>query len=479
MSGKKKEISLANRHEIAALLNQGWSIRKICAKVGCGNTTVQRVKAILEDPSRTLDEDRRENNARPEYFDEETMKIVLALRAQTALGARMLFALINADPEAYGIDPKYAPSVGTIAKWLSEAGATGKTIGAKDNRGFPIEWDDTSPGIIAIDGTGPVHWGSDRIYITTAQDYSSRLSIAVPTTARHESASVNTWTHIIHMAVHHLLPNAPLTHVFADNGEMGIANGHTKNSVRHVLKMGAIMVFNAPGKPWKSGRLENWHHVMKRTFVNIKYNEARQHQNQQKRRMSTPDWMREFIQWVNWYNMKKPHQAITSPDKKMPIAPARANEYLPVDNSIMSIPRYEELPPQKGIVDVIRLTWNDGAIDLWGYDQTRIQPLFGGQFVRLRFECDPNQTHQTGKVIWQRGREKEPLVIATFNHMMDRQRKRSEPFIYNMNYVDFSDDTVEAPPYSTLEKQRLNEWQVKRQNAKILKRSLDTGMEED
>ncbi len=441
----KKEKNIEQRHQIAALLNQKVGIRETARRLGVSTSTVNKVKAILEDPSRTLDEDRREQNARPEYFDEATMKIVLQLRANTALGARMLFAMINADPEAYGIDPKYAPSVGTIAKWLSEAGATGKTIGAKDDRGFPVEWDDTSAGIIAIDGTGPVHWGADRIYITTAQDYSTRLSIAVPTTSRIESASVNTWTHIIHMAKKHLLPDSPMTHVFADNGEMGIANGWTKNSVRHVLAMGAIMVFNAPGKPWKSGRLENWHHTMKRTYVNIKYSEAREKQNKRERRGSTQDWIREFVQWVNWYNMKKPHQAITG-KTKTPKSPASAAAYLPVTEAILSIPKYEELPPQKGIIDIIRLVWNDGTIDLWGYDQTRIQKLFGGQFVRIRFECDPAQKEQVGKVVWQRGRHKEPLVIATFNHKMDRNRKRDDAFIYNMQFIDFENEGITPPP---------------------------------
>lgn len=479
MSGIKKNVSITNRHEIAALLNQKMSIRLIAETLKVSPMTVQRVKAILEDPSRTLDEDGRKANTRPEYFDEATMKIVLQIRAETALGARMLFAMINADPAAYGIDPDYCPSVGTISKWLSEAGATGKTIGSKDNRGFPVEWNDNSPGVIAIDGTGPFHWGSDRVYATTVQDYSTRLALAIPTTNKMESANINTWTHAIHMAAAHLLPISPITHVFSDNGEMGIANGHTKNSVRHVLKMGAIMVFNAPGKPWKSGRLENWHHQMKRSFVNIEYNKARELQNQGKRRHSTPDFIRNFIQWVNWYNMKKPHREIMPEGGKgVPIAPARANPYVPIENNIMSIPRYEELAPQRGIVDVIRLTWNDGTIDLWGYDQLRIQPIFGGQFVRIRFECEPTATDQAGKVIWQRGRHKEPLVIATFNHKMDRTRTRTEPFIYNINFVDYQDDDA-APEDGLLETQRLDEWQVKRQTAKVLKRELKTGIHDE
>src|SRR5690606_33487310 len=137
------------------------------------------------------------------------------IREKTQLGARMLWEYIKRDPETHGINPELIPSVRMIAKWLSDAGVTGKHIGPKDNRGWPVEWG-SEPGILVVDGTGPYHWGSDRIYATTIQDYNTRLSIGIPTTSRLESASVNTWTHAIYTGVKHLLPDgSPLTHVFS------------------------------------------------------------------------------------------------------------------------------------------------------------------------------------------------------------------------------------------------------------------------
>src|SRR5690606_19832888 len=107
--------------------------------------------------------------------------------------------------------------------------------------------------------------------------------------------------------------------------------------------------------------------------------------------------------------------------------------------------------------DVIRLVWNTGEIELWGTDMVTIQEIFGGQYVRLRFFCDPEAEEQNGKIIWQRGAHKEPLVIATFNHYMDRTRQRGQKFIYNLRHVDFesNENTITPPPTKYLASKNL------------------------
>lgn len=477
MAGKAKTFSATQRHAIATLLTQGMSIRAIAAAIGCSPATVQSVKNKMKDPDADLDQDRREFNKRDAIVPERIWELVAQIRQETKYGPRMIWAMLRRNHEKYGIELEEVPSTKTILRYLQGRGLTEKLAGKMDNRGWPIDFDDDL-GVVAIDGHGPMRWGSDDIYAVTVQDRHSRLSMAVPTLGRKQAMGNAAWIHAIMLAEKHIMNSNPdengdpqhIKTVFCDNGEMGIANGHTKQAMRYALQLGARCVLNAPGKPYKNGRLENWHHRL-----DVEYFEMMRIQNDREKKEGTRTRITDtrrvmdgFITWINQYNVERPHSKLGYK------APADHYGFMPYTPGDAQIPDYPALEPQAGIVDVIRLVWNSGRIELWGEDEMQIQDMLGGQYVRLRFHCDPDAEQQYGRVIWQKSQKSEPIVVAIFLHKMDRPRKKNEPFITDITFLDIDekspDSVLSAEAIEIIKRQKLNEYQVRRQYAKVTKK---------
>lgn len=451
MARNTKEEARTLRMKVAALINSGMTQREIATATGASTGLVAKVKKMMEDPDRDVEYDAREENKKPEYFNDELKQTVIDARKEYGFGARLLWALIARNPEEFGIKPEQVPSTATISRWLEENKLTRRPIGPKDRRYYPSDFTDEE-GHLVMDGWGPYHAGSDRVYLVTCQDRFSRLTTAIA--GRNDKTSDN-WTHALYMAKKHLLMDATPRVLQVDNGiGMQLASGWTPQPVRHAMKMGTRVAFIPPGQPWRNGRLENRHHRM----------EVECMRPAQPRNLSQA--IRALCGYVNWYNTDRPHSSLKYK------APADIAEYLPITiEEMANVPYYEKLEPQKGVIDLVRLVMNDGYIELMSGDYTRISSVFGGAFVRLRFFCDPDIETQLGEIIWRGGKDKEPLVVATFNHTIDRNRRRGQPLITDLRMVDFSNrDDDEQPPYSTFEHWRLDEGQAENQRARIAKR---------
>lgn len=479
MAGKSKTDAAAQRQTIVTLLTQGLSIRSIAKALDCATRTVQTVKNNLKDANYDIDQDRREFNGRESQIDERTWGIITDLRQRTNYGPRMLWYVLRREYKKYGLELEAIPSPDTIMRYLRMKGMTRKLIGKLDSRGWPVDFDDDL-GVVAIDSHGPMIWGSDNIFAVTIQDRHSRLSLAIPTLGRKQAMGQGAWTHAIHLAQKHIMQanGINLQTVFADNGEMGIANGHTKQAMRHALRLGARCVLNAPGKPWKNGRLENWHHRL-----DVEYFELMRQQNDREKKAGTRTRMMEtsrimdgFITWVNQYNIERPNQALKGK------APADLYDFIPYTPNDARIPDYEHLEPQEGIVDVIRLVWNSGRIELWGEDEMHIQEILGGQYVRIRFYCDPTSEEQLGKVIWQKSQDSQPIVVALFSHKMDRNRRKGEPFITAITFQEIDEQSptsvLDEKALEVIKRQKLNEYQARKQYARVTKKKIRMNQEE-
>lgn len=446
-----KEAARRLRLKVAALINSGMSYREIAEQTGASLGLVAKVKKMMEDPDRDIEYDAREENQKPEYFDEAMRQKIIDARKEYGFGARLLWALITRNPDEFGLAPEQIPSTATISRWLEEEKLTRRPIGPKDRRYYPTDYQDEE-GHLVMDGWGPYHAGSDRVYLVTCQDRYTRLTTAV---GGKTDKTTDNWTHALYMARKHLLMGATPRVLQVDNGiGMQLANGWTPQPVRHAMKMGTRVTFIPPGQPWRNGRLENWHHRME-----VECMRPAQPRN-------TSQALHALAGYINWYNVDRPHSSLKYK------APADTAEYLPITiHEMATIPQYEKLDPQKGVIDLVRLVMNDGYIELMSGDYTRISSVFGGAFVRLRFFCDPTTETQLGEIIWRGGKDKEPLIVATFNHKIDRSRKRGEPLITELRMVDFTNaDDAEQPPTQLLEHWRLDEGQADNQRARIAKR---------
>lgn len=462
-----KDESRLQRVAILAELNTGTGVRETARKIGCSTRTVQKVKQIASDPNENIETDRREANGPEDHYTAETKAAIIEMRGNTGFGPRLMWAMIMRDPAKWGIiDPKQIPSVDSIHKWVSEAGLTRKMIGAKDKRGFPIDFEN-KPGVIAIDEHGPIHHRASNIFLVTCQDRFTKLAFGIPI---QKKGSVGSWQHAYEIAKEKLLAGAAPTALWIDNGVgMALASGYTPQPVRHALNQGTRVVFNVPHQPWKNGRLENWHHRINEEYWS--------HIDQSKTTLSQA--LAGFLGHINFYNIDRPHGGILDADgktithadgKKYGPSPADyAPWYEPLTGEDFNPQSYPHLDPQHGIIDMIRIVHNNGLIELQDNETMKVSEIFGGQYLRIRFNLNPDAEQQVGSVIWQRGQKKEALVVATFNHGIDRKRSRRDPLVTFVVGVDFDETALAGAP---IEMQRLNENQAAKKAARVGKRAL-------
>jgi len=449
------------RIQIAALINDGTGSREIQRQLGCSFSTISKVKKMMDDPQRSVSDDQREENGRPNHYTAETKDAIFKMREETGFGARLIWAMIQRRPELYGLSKDQIPSTHLIAEWFAEKGLTRKMVGAKDRRGFPIDFED-KPGVIAMDEWGPYHLRASRLFMVTAQDRFTRLAFGVPVWKK---GSINTWIRTIDLASEHTLNGAAPTALWIDNGiGMSLASGHTSQPVRHALSLGTRVVFNAPHTPWKNGKLENWH-----------WRQETEYWSRIDPQISEKEAISGFLSYVNWYNVERPHGGLRDLDgtKVQNHAPADlASWFLPFtldDIAQRGNETGERYDAQSGIIDMIRMVRNNGELDLQEGERMRVSEIFGGAWLRIRFHLDPKAPQQIGEVIWQRGQQKEALTIATFNHEIDRSRSRSAPLVHSVRDVDFS-DSPEAEYIMGKPQTALDEHQFDRAAQRIGKR---------
>lgn len=459
MTQNTKHDARQNRIRIAALINEGKSVREIQRITGSSFTTISKVKKALEDPNQNVEDDRREQNGAETFYTADTRNAVLAMRMSTGHGPRLLYYLLKNNPEKYGIEASQVPSEDTIHKWLTEAKLTRKMVASKDRRGFPIDFED-KPGVIALDEWGPVMLRGERLFLVTLQDRFTKLSLAVPV---FKKGSARTWIKAIDLATHNMLAGAAPTAIWIDNGVgMSLSSGFTSQPVRYALSKGTRVVFNIPHQPWRNGRLENWH-----------WRQEVEYWSQLDANTTGRQAIAGYLAYLNYYNMERPHGGLHDLDgqKITGKAPAQlAKWYVPVDASdyIDTHAGEARLEPQKGIIDMVRSVRNNGLIELQDGETLRVSEIFGGALLRIRFYLDPDAETQIGQVIWQRGQRKTPLAVASFNHKVDRSRRKGEPLVFDVRDIDFS-DTEEAPYIEGIKK--VDEYQIDRAASRVGKRA--------
>jgi transposase InsO family protein len=432
MSRTKQEI-YENRVKIAAALNAGKTYRQIQEELGVTADAIAKTKKIMEDPNRTLDEDNRENNSRPEESDPTIQAAILKLRAETDFGPRLLWAMMKREPEKFGIaKPELLPSPATIGRWIQNEGLAQHAIGPGDKRAYPIDTFE-APGWLAIDQHGPIHIKGQRLYLITINDRYTRLGLAIPF---HHEGGKDQYIHAIQKANKHLLDGKTATALMSDNG-VGVCpmGGWTAQANRYAMKNGTRIVFIPPAQPWKNGRLENWHYRMDKEFFQRVEPET-----------TYTETIEQFTYWLNFYNMERPHSSLEYK------APADKSVYHPIElRDITPAREYPRLDPQRGIIDAIRLCNHRGELEFWGgCNKLQVSEVFAGSYLRTRFYCEPDDMTQIGEVIWQGGRNQEPITIATFSHNMDRRDNNEMPFIYNVRLVDFKNSDITPPPTTNL-----------------------------
>jgi transposase InsO family protein len=406
-----KEEAAKLRLKIAAMLNEGASPTQIAAELGCSRKVVYTVKERLNDVETPLTTDRRESNARPEGYTEEEKSIIMKMREEYGFGPDLLASMIERDPTAYGLTRRIPAS--KIYEWLRDEGATRRLVGSKDRTGFPIDFAD-SVGVIAMDEWGPTRIAGNPLYLVTIQDRFSRMALGVPIVRK---SATRSFIHAQRLAMKHLLAGVYPDALWVDNGiRMSLGSGQTSQAVRFALSKGTRVVFNAPHQPWRNGRLENFHHRQEVEFW------MRQPKGKSEREV-----LEAYTNYVNFYNLGRPHGGIGK------VPPAERGEYMPVEQGYWIMRGEEErLEAQRGIIDMVRQVEGGGRIVLQEGEEMRVSELFAGGYLRVRFELEPDSPSQVGKVIWQRGQKKEPVVIASFNHQVDRKRAKGTALVSNV-----------------------------------------------
>jgi len=453
----------AQRRRIVELFNKGLSYTKIQQELGCSRRTIAKVKEAMLDPEQDPIEDGRSDNG-SQPLPDHVRTAVIELRKETGLGSLLLWAMMQQTPEEYGLKFHEVPAPSTIGRWLNDAEMTVRATGSRDRKFYPYESAHGHGDLMMMDGWGPHHLTkSTKVYIATIKDHYSRMFSGVMNVATSTTRGADTdqWISAYYLGVKNFYGGAAPAVLQTDNGiGLAIANGHLPQTARHALRAGSRLVYIPKAQPWRNGRLENTHWRMEKEFW-----------RSEKMRgvTSASDVNGMLAWWLNFYNVKRPFTN-TSNKEKLPPA-RRAEGYIPVTGPDILATHHENLPPQIGIMDCIRLVESRGWIDLWAGDNVQLQQVFQGQYVRLRFYIEPDKPTQYGEVIWRSNHEDEPVIIATFNHKVEQSRKKNEPAITDIRYHDF--DTDEVSKHSI----RLDQVQLDNAIARITKRPHRTGGE--
>lgn len=462
MSKSSKQEAQEQRRRIMELRNQGKSYSQIESILGCSRRTIAKVAGAMTDSEQDPLEDGRTDNGRP-GVSEGARNAVLAARDELGFGSLMLWAMMKREPEKYGIQLHELPSPASIGRILKDAALTVRMTGSKDRKFYPYEEAQGAGDLMMMDGWGPHHLTKGtKVYLATIKDHYSRMfsgviNITTANLNKPKGADSDQWVSAYYHGVEHFYGGEAPAVLQTDNGiGLAVAGGHLPQAARHALKTGSRLVYIPKAQPWRNGRLENTHWRMEREFWR---------RPEIMRITSAKEAIERYAGWVNFYNLERPQGSL----KGQPTPAERAAGFMPVTADTVRPNTWETLEPQAGIMDCIRLVENHGWVDLWAGDNTRLQDVFMGQYVRFRFFIDPKASSQQGQVIWRSNHDDEPVVVATFNHRVEQSRKRGEPVISDIVYHDFDRDTVSAHSV------RIDQVQHNNQVARITKRPTRTG----
>jgi transposase InsO family protein len=370
-------------------------------------TTIERFHKETDNPFL----DKRRGNGRPRVY-ESLNEIVLDIRTQHPdWGPVMICHYLEKHRDQYNLNE--LPTPRTISLAIRELGLARKHVGPKDRRLYPDpDARPEEPGTITIDLWGPWRCRASKLYLVTAMDRFSRMAVAAPASSIEfgqeiaPGVSVNTWIHAIVLAIRFLLPPGvnPKT-LYVDNG-VGLVPifGSLTKALRFALSTFGRVVFIPPAQPWRNGRLERFHWTLEREFF------ARERPS----RLS--DAITGLVEYLNWYNRERPHTALQF---RSPIEMLGPSAELPLitTEALVNPVRVAEDVPLVGHVELIRMVEDKGRLTFFQEsDSVYLPDVLAGQYVRVQLFLNG-----TGRVLWQRKKGDEPIVVADLAHHLGQR----------------------------------------------------------
>jgi len=426
---KTAEQIEALRQEVVLLWQQGTlTITEIAQRLKVSRKFVYTTLERFHHDNGNPFIDKRRGNSRPPVY-QDLNQVVWQIRSEHPdWGPIMICHHLEKHREQYGLTQ--VPTPARVALAIRELGLARKPVGPKDKRLYPDpDSRPDQPGTITIDLWGPWRCRATKLYLVTAMDRYSRMAVAAPATSLQfgqevaPGVSVNSWIHAISLAVKYLLPPGvhPKT-LYIDNG-VGLVPvlGTMTKALKYALSIFPRVVFIPPAQPWRNGRLERFHWTLEREYF------ARE------RPSLLAGALEGLVEYLNWYNRERPHTslAFVPPVAKLGGDPS----LLPlISLQALTTPVQvgDDLTPI-GHVEAIRMVEDKGRLTLFQECDTIYLPdVLAGQYVRVQLFLNG-----TGRVLWQRKKGDEPIVVADLMHHLG---KRGHGFVTQLIPREFGYD---------------------------------------
>jgi len=370
-------------------------------------TTLERFHHDSDNP---FVDKRRGNSGSPIYHD--LNQIVYEIRTQHPdWGPIMICHYLEQHRNDYNLSQ--LPTPRRISLAIRELGLARKPVGPRDRRLYPDpDSRPDQPGTITIDLWGPWRCRASKLYLVTALDRYSRMAVAAPASSLEfgqevaPGVSVNTWIHAMTLAVKYLLPPGvhPKT-LYVDNG-VGLVPvyGSLTKALRYALAIFPRVVFIPPAQPWRNGRLERFHWTLEREYFS------------RERPSRMADAITGLVEYLNWYNRERPH---TSLQFRTPFDAVGRSPDIPLitAESLVNQARVADDLPMVGYVELIRMVEDRGRLTFFQEtDSVYLPDVLAGQYVRVQLFLNG-----TGRVLWQRKKQDEPVVVADLAHHLGKR----------------------------------------------------------
>jgi len=403
----------ALRQEVILLWQQGTlTIKEIANRLNVSRkfvyTTLERFHESSDNPF----VDKRRGNFRPPVYHDLNQIVYEIRRDHPDWGPIMICHHLEKHREEYGLEQ--IPTPPTVALAIREMGLARKPVGPKDKRLYPDpDARPDQPGTITIDLWGPWRCRATKLYLVTAMDRYSRMAVAAPATSLQfgqelaPGVSLNTWIHAIALAVTYMLPPGvePKT-LYVDNG-VGLVPvmGVMTKALKFALSIFPRVVFIPPAQPWRNGRLERFHWTMEREYFS------------RERPSLLSAAVQGLVEYLNWYNRERPHTALGfgTPAARLGCDPSLV-PLITVDALTNPVEVGEDFNPI-GHVEAIRMVEDKGKLTLFqDCDTIYLPDVLAGQYVRVQLFLNGS-----GRVLWQRKKGDEPVVVADLVHHLGRR----------------------------------------------------------
>ncbi|MBA7507930.1 putative protein YagA [subsurface metagenome] len=301
MNVKDKEKK--ERYDILRELyyNKGLSIKDLANYYRRSERTIYRWIKFVNQENSLVSHNSKKNIGRPKKYSPEIFNWIIKLKEELPQrSAPLVYKILKKE------FPTTCPSVSTIRKYIQEQGLTYKSEYRK--QGY-IKFERKQPNDLwQIDIAGVQTVGHlMQVFLFALLDDCSRFIMAA------EYFRNQRGTNVIKIIRDAVMAYGRPNEILADNGTQFrnvIGELGTKYS-KLLESMDIKPIFAKPYHPQTKGKLERWFGTVNQMFLI----EGRHYVNNNPR-CSLADFNQKFKEWVNWYNIKKPHRSL--PNKSPP-----------------------------------------------------------------------------------------------------------------------------------------------------------------